>query len=187
MMIVERQEHQFRVKTEWFATAWLPDTAANRKVAVVFLRLLEDKEGQPLLSLQRLAAIVASSNAQAASHHIEEFSAAGCDFQALLLRQDRVVNHARLLAALDRKAAGPVNITVPMTKKLKAEVLKLATDQQCNMSDLVRNAIHDYILTHWHDEKFIPAGELRQKLHAAIQILEDFDSFLARNCRSHSA
>ena len=67
-----------------FSIDWLPDTAENRKVSVVFLRLLEDSNGK-LFTLQQLAEIIGSNNRQAASQHVEDFRDSGQDFKGLVL------------------------------------------------------------------------------------------------------
>jgi len=69
----ERNDNKFRVITQAFSTSWLPDTAENRKVTVVFLRLLQTESGKPLFTLQDLAVVVNSNNRQAASQHVEDF------------------------------------------------------------------------------------------------------------------
>jgi len=40
---IEKEDNKFRVITQQFSTSWLPDTAYNRKVTVVYLRLLQDE------------------------------------------------------------------------------------------------------------------------------------------------
>lgn len=87
---IEKEDNRFRIKTQAFSTCWLPDTAENRKVCVVFLRLLKDSSGKPLFTLQQLAFIVESSNRQAASQHVEDFRDCGQDFKRLVTRQRKV-------------------------------------------------------------------------------------------------
>jgi len=67
-----------------------PDTPANRKVVVIFLRGMRDAHGKLLFTLAQLAEIVESSNRQAASGHVEEFRASGEDFSAVLTRKRKV-------------------------------------------------------------------------------------------------
>ncbi|MBI4753803.1 hypothetical protein HY793_05500, partial [Candidatus Desantisbacteria bacterium] len=69
---------------------WLPDTTYNRKVSVVFLRLLRDDSGKPHFTLQQLACIVGSKSRQAASQHMEDFRDCGKDFKNLVTRQRKV-------------------------------------------------------------------------------------------------
>lgn len=87
---VIRKDTQFRVEAQGICIDWLPDTPANRKSVVVFLRLLVDDAGQPCFTLQQLAPIVESQNRQAASQHMEDFRAAGCDFSHFLRRKKKV-------------------------------------------------------------------------------------------------
>ena len=51
---LEKQDNKFRVVTQEFSTAWLPDTPGNRKVVVVMLRYLVDAHGKPPFKLQEL-------------------------------------------------------------------------------------------------------------------------------------
>ena len=55
---IEKEDNQFRVKTQDFSISWLPDTAENRKVCVVFLRLMQNCSGKPLFTLQQRSSIV---------------------------------------------------------------------------------------------------------------------------------
>jgi hypothetical protein len=59
---VEKEDNRFRVITQDFSTSFMPDTAENRKVSVVYLRLLQDDSGKPLFTLQQLSCLVLSSN-----------------------------------------------------------------------------------------------------------------------------
>jgi transposase-like protein len=87
---IDRKDNRFRLITQSFCTSWFPDTAANRKVALVFLRLLTDVSGKPLFTLQQLSCIVLSDNRQAASQHLQDFRACGCDFKSLVTRRRKV-------------------------------------------------------------------------------------------------
>jgi len=87
---VERNDTLFRVITQAFSTSWLPDTAENRKVTVVFLRLLQTESGKPLFTLQDLSVVVNSNNRQAASQHVEDFRDCHEDFKKLVTRQRKV-------------------------------------------------------------------------------------------------
>jgi len=87
---VEVEGNRFRVQTQAFSTAWLPDTPVNRQVAIVWLRRLTDERGKRLCTLQELAAIVGSENRQAASQHVEEFRAGGEEFRAFVQRKRKV-------------------------------------------------------------------------------------------------
>ena len=75
-MTVLRYDNTFCVQTQGFSVTF-PDTPANRKVAVIFLRGMRDAHGKLLFTLAELASIVESSNRQAASGHVEEFRASG--------------------------------------------------------------------------------------------------------------
>ena len=58
---------RFRVWPPRFTTQWLSDTPSNRRLAVVWFRLLGDDQGKPLFTWQELATLVGSNNRQAAS------------------------------------------------------------------------------------------------------------------------
>jgi hypothetical protein len=87
---IEKEDNKFRVITQQFSISWLPDTAENRKVCVVFLRLLQNSDGKPFFTLQQLSCIVSSNNRQAASQHIEDFRDCEQDFKRLVTRQRKV-------------------------------------------------------------------------------------------------
>ena len=89
-LTVDVASARFRVRTAGFATQWLPDTPGNRHLAVVWFRLLVDERGRPWFTLQDLAPVVASTNRQAASQHLEDFRQCGEDMRAFVLRQRKV-------------------------------------------------------------------------------------------------
>ena len=76
-LTIYRKDNRFRVQGQEISLDWLADTRANRKAAVVFLRLLSDPDGHPLFTHQQLAPILGSSNRQAASRHLEAFLQCG--------------------------------------------------------------------------------------------------------------
>ena len=45
-----RKDNRFRVEGQEISLDWLADTRANRKAAVVFLRLLSTNRGKPLFT-----------------------------------------------------------------------------------------------------------------------------------------
>lgn len=94
----EKQDNKFRVGTQGFSTAWLPDTPGNRKVVIVMLRYLEDGNGKPVFKMKELCAILESEKRQAANQHIEDFRNCGEDFLNLLTRQKKV--DERVVAAI---------------------------------------------------------------------------------------
>lgn len=104
---IEKEDNKFRVKTQAFSISWLPDTSENRKVCVVFLRLLQNENGKPLFTLQQLSCIVSSKNRQASSQHIEDFRDCGKDFKGLLTRQ-RKVSEEVVLAVSDELYKDPL-------------------------------------------------------------------------------
>ncbi len=86
---VTREYNKFTVKTQEFSFT-LPDIEENRKVAVVFLRLLEDEGGKKLFRFEELKKIVNSENRQCASWHVEKFRESGEDFSEFLKRKRKV-------------------------------------------------------------------------------------------------
>jgi len=88
-MTVVRYNTTFCVQTQGFSVTF-PDTPANRKVVVIFLRGMRDAQGERMFTLAQLAEIVESSNRQAASGHVEEFRVRGEDFGAVLTRKRKV-------------------------------------------------------------------------------------------------
>ena len=57
-LIIEYQDTKFRVVGQELETNWLEDTYENRKVLVIILYLLQDKEGRGVFTLQELAEII---------------------------------------------------------------------------------------------------------------------------------
>jgi hypothetical protein len=90
VLTIEKEDSKFRVITQHFSIDWLPDTPENRKICVVFLRLLSDNSGKPLFTLQELASLVGSNNRQAASQHIEDFRDCEKDFKSVVTRRRKV-------------------------------------------------------------------------------------------------
>ena len=153
---VEERGTTFCVTTQAFSLELL-DTPVNRKVAVVFLRVLKDSHGRPLFTLEQLAAIVGSANRQAASQHVEDFRASGADFKALATRKRKVdqavveaVAHeltfdplaslgelvSRVNARLKRDDLTPANIEAGLEQLSAASLRKVVQTQ------LARGAVH---------------------------------------------
>jgi hypothetical protein len=102
-----------RVRTPGFSTPWLPDAPSHRHLTLVWMRLLVDARGIPLVTLQELASIVGSANRQAASQHRADFRQCGEDFHALVLRQrkvDATVVEGVLTALQQTPLAGPTEL-----------------------------------------------------------------------------
>lgn len=93
-LFVVEEDNRFRVKwqvnSQECSTDWLPDTPSNRKITVVFLRLLCDEEGKQLFTFQELSVIVGSEKRQASSGHVERFRESGSDFLKFLTRKRKV-------------------------------------------------------------------------------------------------
>ena len=86
---VEKEGNRFRVKWQGNSTDWLPDTASNRKVVLVFLRCFQDEKGRHL-TFQELSKLVDSEKRQASSGHVERFRECGSDFLHFLTRKRKV-------------------------------------------------------------------------------------------------
>ena len=48
---VVKEDSRFRVEWQGDSTDWLPETASNRKVVLIFLRWLRDENGKPVFTL----------------------------------------------------------------------------------------------------------------------------------------
>src|SRR2546430_16067910 len=126
---VEVEGQRFRVRAPQVATQWLPDTAGNRHMTVVWFRLLVDDQGKPLYTLQELAPLVGSANRQAASQHLEDFRQCGEDFRAFVLRKrkvDATVVEAVLAALPQTPLAGPTELLARIQKRLGRNDLNAA-------------------------------------------------------------
>jgi transposase-like protein len=118
---VEVDGPRFRVRTAKFSTQWLPDTPNNRDLTVVWLRLLRDEDDKPCFTLQGLAALVGSTNRQAASQHLEDFRECGEDFRAFGLRKrkvDAAVVEDVLHELLQTPLAGPTELVARVNAQL---------------------------------------------------------------------
>jgi len=62
MVKIVEDDNRFKIETQDFSTSWFIDTAANRKVSVVYLRSLRDEDEKALFTFQELAKIVGSDN-----------------------------------------------------------------------------------------------------------------------------
>ena len=87
---VEKESIRFRVKWQGYSTDWYPDTVANRKSVLVFLRWLQDENGKHIFTHQELSKVVDSQKRQASSGHIERFRECGSDFLRFLTRKRKV-------------------------------------------------------------------------------------------------
>jgi hypothetical protein len=126
---VEVNNQRFRVHTPRFATQWLPDMPSNRHLTLVWLRLLVDAQGKPLLTLQELAVLVGSTNRQAASQHLEDFRQCGEDLRGFVLRQRKVdgtVVEGVLHALLQTPLAGPAELAPRVKAQLGRNDLSVA-------------------------------------------------------------
>lgn len=94
-LTIECQDTKFRVVGQELETNWLEDTYENRKVLVIFLYLLQDKEGRGIFTLQELAEIIGSPNRQAASKYIERFRKSGEDIHKTLHENSRADQEVR--------------------------------------------------------------------------------------------
>jgi transposase-like protein len=84
-----RDDNRFRIEGQGISLDWLPDTPANRKAVLLFLRRLTEA-GHPLFTHQELAQVVESQNRQAAHNHLKEFDECGGDFFAFLSRRKKL-------------------------------------------------------------------------------------------------
>jgi len=126
---VEGDGPRFRVRTATVATQWLPDTPSNRHLTLVWCRLLGDEHGKPLFTLQELAAIVGSTNRQAASQHLEDFRQCGEDMRAFILRQRKVdtsVVDGVVPELLQTPLAGPTELVPRVQARLERDDLSAA-------------------------------------------------------------
>jgi len=118
-LIVE--DNRFRIQTQEFSTAWLPDTPINRYSLIVWLRWLVDAKGKPLFTLQELAPIVGSTNRQAANQHIEDFRQCGEDFRDFVLRK-RKVDEAVVSGVRDAVQQTPLAGSPELAERVNAQL-----------------------------------------------------------------
>ena len=132
---VVKEDSRFRVEWQGNSTDWLPETASNRKVVLVFLRWLRDENGKPVFTFQELSKVVDSEKRQESSGHVEEFRECSYDFLKYLTCKRKIDSevveavsqelHERPLSAinelqhgvntrLDRKDISSANIAVAL-------------------------------------------------------------------------
>ncbi|MBM3241349.1 hypothetical protein FJZ31_34140 [Candidatus Poribacteria bacterium] len=156
---IEKEDNKFRVKTQDFSLDWLPDTAANRKVCVVFLRLMQNIAGKHLFPLQQLSSIVDSNNRQAASQHREDFRACGKDFNGLGTRQ-RKVNDDVVSAVFPQLLFDPLAEIVELKQKVNLRL------QRTDISAMnIKAALESISVTQIRGaiKKRLPKGEAHYK------------------------
>jgi hypothetical protein len=120
---------RFRVQTTRVSTQWLPDTPSNRHLTVVWCRLLVDEQGKALFTLQDVAAIVGSTNRQAASQHVADFRECGEDMRAFVLRTrtvDATVVEGVFTELLQTPVAGPTELVPRVQAQLSRHDLSAA-------------------------------------------------------------
>jgi transposase-like protein len=126
---VEVDGQRFRVQSARFSTQWLPDTPSNRHLTLVWLRLCVDAQGKSLFTLHELAALVGSTNRQAASQHLEDFRQCGEDLRAFVLRKRKVdarVVEGVLHELLKTPLAGPTELVSRVQRRLGRMALTAA-------------------------------------------------------------
>ena len=154
-LLVEEKDNRFRVKwqvnSQECSTDWLPDTPSNRKITVVFLRLLCDEEGKSMFTFQELSVIVGSEKRQASSGHVERFRESGSDFLKFLTRK-RKVDSVVVEAVLGELLADPLaeikelveRVSKSLGRKdLSAANIKVALEQIS--SQRIREAINKQV------------------------------------------
>jgi hypothetical protein len=126
---VEVDGPRFRVRTATLSTPWFPDTPSNRHLTLVWCRLLVDEHGKSLFTLQEFAAIVGSTNRQAASQHLEDVRQCGEDMRAFLLRKRKVdltVVEGVWPELLQTPLAGPTELVPRVQARLDRDDLSVA-------------------------------------------------------------
>ena len=129
-MRVIREDTRFRVEGQGISVEWL-DTPSNRRVAVIFLRGLQDEAGDRLFTLVELAGIVESRNRQASSHHVEAFRPCGEDFGRVLMRKRKV----------DAEVVDAVLVELRQDPLASVEVLRDRVHRRLGREDLTRENI----------------------------------------------
>jgi transposase-like protein len=80
---IEKKDGEFRIITPDYYTDYIPDTEINRKLMIIFLRLLNNKKGKKL-KFDVLKEIIESENRQAPSKCLEAFYRKERDFKKYL-------------------------------------------------------------------------------------------------------
>ena len=85
-----KKDNIFTVQWQGHFTIQLQDSPSNRKALLVFLRSLQDEQGNYIFTFQELSVVFNSNNRQAASQHMEDFRESDCDFLQFLTRKRKV-------------------------------------------------------------------------------------------------
>ena len=117
---VEKKGNRFRVKWQGNSIDWLPDTASNRKAALVFLRHFRDEKGKRL-PFKELSKLVDSEKRQASSGHVERFRECGSDFLHFLTRK-RKVDSQVVEAVLQELHDTPLAETVELQERVNVRL-----------------------------------------------------------------
>lgn len=176
VLSIEKEDNKFRVITQDFSIDWLPDTAENRKVCVVFLRLMQNSDGKQLFTLQQLSCLVSSNNRQASSQHIEDFRDCGKDFKGLVTRQ-RKVNDSVVSAVLDELHKDPLAEIVELKEKVNISL------NRNNLSEMnIKAAMESISVTRIRGEikKRLQKGEAHYKEEYLLN--EIWQTFSSGSC-----
>ena len=118
---VLKEDNRFGVKWQGYSINWLPDTPANRKAILVFLRQLWDEKGKQVFTFQELSVLFDSDNRQAASGHVERFRKCGSDFLSFLTRKRKV--DAQVVEAVTQEVlADPLAKIVELQQRVNARL-----------------------------------------------------------------
>ena len=96
------EDNRFPVRWQGYSIGWLPDTPSNRKVILVFLRLLLYESGKRVFTFRELSGLFGGNNRQAASGHVERFRQCGSDFLRFLTRKRKVDSQVVVIPAYAR-------------------------------------------------------------------------------------
>lgn len=83
---LEIEDNKFRVIGQEIQTKWVKDTASNRKVMVIALQNLTDKDGKQIFSYEELADVIEEKNIGKVKQYVEDFRESEQDFVQLLFR-----------------------------------------------------------------------------------------------------
>ncbi len=151
---IERENNKFQVKTQYFNLEWIPDTPANRKTTVVFLRLMENENNKKLFTLQELAKITKGTTANASIKAIKQFEQKDRDFHQL---------HVYHKPKIDEKVIETIKEIVKEEPLAQLEEIARKANQRLNRTDINR----------WHIEwalaEYVPYYEIRKTITRQLE------------------
>jgi len=150
---VIKDNNKIKIESNIINIDWISDTPTNRKVLIIFLRLLHKKKGEKYFSFKELSKIVNSENRQAASQYVEEFRNSCNKDLSIFLTKKKKLNNVVYEVVLSELLKEPMISTKELTIK---------TNQKLSRNDITETNIRTLL-------DRIPYGKIRKIIKKEIK------------------